>query len=80
MKEYFMKFWGTAMYLLSYPYDICLVILAALYVIVSFLLLIFRNLIGGLVIIGHGKNFEETLHFQNAFTWIGNIHDEINNL
>lgn len=55
MKEYFIKFWGTAMSLLSYPYDICLVILAALYVIVSFLLLIFRNLIGGLMIIGHGK-------------------------
>ena len=80
MKEYFMKFLGTAMYLLSYPYDICLIILASLYVIVSFLLLIFRNLIGGLVIIGHGKNFEETLHFKNAFTWIGNIHDEISNI
>ena len=80
MKGHFVKFLGTAMALLSYPYDVCLVILAALDVIVAFLLLIFRNLIGGLVIIGHGKNFEETLHFQNAFTWIGNIHDEINNL
>ena len=79
MKEYFMKFLETTMTILSYPYDI-LVILAALYVIVSFLLLIFRNLIGGLMIIGHGKNFEETLHFKNAFTWIGNIHDEISNM
>ena len=80
MKEYFMKFLETTMSLLSYPYDICLVILAALYVIVSFLLLIFRNLIGGLVIIGHGTNFKETLHFQDTFKWISEMDDEINNL
>ena len=78
MKEYFIKFWGTAMSLLSYPYDICLVILAALYVIVSFLVVVFAILIRGLVIIGHGTNFEETLHFQDAFKWISNMHDEIN--
>lgn len=80
MKEYFMKFWGTAMSLLSYPYDMCLVILAALHLVGSFLLAVFAILVRGLVIIGHGTNFEETLHFQNAFTWIGNIHDEISNM
>lgn len=78
MKEYFMKFWGTAMSLLSYPYDMCLVILAALHLVGSFLLVVFAILIRGLVIIGHGTNFEETLHFKDAFKWISNMHNEIN--
>lgn len=80
MKEYFMKFWGTAMQLLSYPYDMCLVILAALHLVGSFLLVIFAILVRGLVIIGHGTNSEETLHFKDTFKWFSEIDDEINNL
>lgn len=80
MKEYFMKFWGTAMSLLSYPYDMCLVILAALHLVGSFLLVIFAILVRGLVIIGHGTNSEETLHFKDTFKWFSEIDDEINNL
>lgn len=80
MKEYFMKFLETTMSLLSYPYDICLVILAALHLIASFLLSIFAILVRGLVIIGHGTNFEETLHFQDAFKWLSNVNDEISNM
>lgn len=80
MKEYFMKFWGTAMQLLSYPYDMCLVILAALHLVGSFLLVVFAILVRGLVIIGHGTNFEETLHFKDTFKWFSEIDDEINNL
>lgn len=80
MKEYFMKFWGTAMQLLSYPYDMCLVILAALHLVGSFLLVVFAILVRGLVIIGHGTNFEETLHFKDTFKWFSEIDDEISNM
>ena len=75
-----MKFLETTMSLLSYPYDICLVILTALHLIASFLLSIFAILVRGLVIIGHGTNFEETLHFQDAFKWLSNVNDEISNM
>ena len=78
MKEYFIKFWETTMTILSYPYDMCLVILAAFHLVGSFLLVVFAIFVRGLVIIGHGTNFEETLHFQDAFKWISNMHDEIN--
>lgn len=78
MKEYFMKFFETTMTILSYPYDMCLVILAALNLVASFLVVVFAILIRGLVIIGHGTNFEETLHFKDAFKWISKMHEEIN--
>ena len=80
MKEYFMKFLETTMSLLSYPYDMCLVILAALHLVGSFLLVVFAILVRGLVIIGHGTNFKEILHFQDTFKWISEMDDEINNL
>ena len=78
MKEYFMKFLGITMTILSYPYDMCLVILAALNLVASFLVVVFAILIRGLVIIGHGTNFKETLHFQDTFKWISKMHEEIN--
>lgn len=80
MKEYFMKFLEAIMTILSYPYDMCLVILASLHLVGSFLLVVFAILVRGLVIIGHGTNFKETLHFQDTFKWISEMDDEINNL
>lgn len=80
MKEYFMKFIKAIMTILSYPYDMCLVILVALHLVGSFLLVVFAILVRGLLIIGHGTNFEETLHFQDTFKWISEMDDEINNL
>ena len=80
MKEYFMKFLEATMTILSYPYDMCLVILAALHLVGSFLLVVFAIFVRGLVIIGHGTNFEETLHFKDTFKWFSKMDDEINNL
>ena len=80
MKDYFMKFLGIIMYLLSYPYDICLIILTVLHLIATFLVSCFSIFVRGLVIIGHGANFEETLHFQDTFKMLSAMNDEIKNM
>ena len=66
MKEYFMKFLETTMSLLSYPYDMCLVILAALHLVGSFLLVVFAILVRGLVMKINRKNRKETMHLEDT--------------
>lgn len=63
--------------ILSYPYDMMLLIMTVVYVVGLTLLTLFIIMIRGLLIIGHGVKFDETLKFQNTFKSLGNLVNEL---
>lgn len=77
MKEFFMKCLEWFLTILSYPYDIILLLMTLLYVAGLAALTLFIIAIRGFLILGHGLKFDETLKFQNIFKYLGNVVREL---